>query len=222
MEPIQGEGGYIVPHPDFIRKVHKLAKEYNILFIVDEVQTGFARSGKMFAIEHYGVEQDIMSTAKAIAGGFPLGATIIRSDLDFKYEGAHSSTFGGNAVSLVAANAVLDYILEHKLWERAEKLGAEALRLLNEVKEETEILGDVRGKGLFIGLEFVKNKDTKEYGIKERDFVTESCYKNGLVVLPCGKSAIRIAPPLTISEENFRKGLEILIDAIKEANRMRK
>jgi len=219
MEPIQGEGGYIVPHPLFVEKVAKIAKKYDILLIIDEVQTGFARTGKMFAIEHFNATQDIMTTAKSIAGGFPLGATIIRADLDFGYQGAHSSTFGGNAVSLAAANATLDYIVKHKLWERAAKLGGEALKLLNELKEETEILGDVRGKGLFIGLEFVKNKDTKEYAVKERDKITELAYKRGLVVLPAGKSALRIAPPLTITEEHFNRALEILADIIREVDR---
>lgn len=222
MEPIQGEGGYIVPHPKFVTKVEKIARSNDILLILDEVQTGFARSGKMFAIEHFDITQDIMCVAKAIADGFPLGATIIRADLDFEYQGAHSSTFGGNAVSLAAAIATLDYIIDNKLWERAEKLGNYAMKILNEAKDEIEILGDVRGKGLFIGLEFVKNKDSKEYAVKERDKIEELCYKRGLVVLPCGKSAMRIAPPLTISEENFKKGMEILIDAIKEVNSRKK
>ena len=222
MEPIQGEGGYIVPHPLFVEKVAKIAKKYDILLIVDEVQTGFARTGKMFAIEHFNATQDIMTTAKSIANGLPLGATIIREDLDFKYQGAHSSTFGGNAVSLAAAIATLDYIVKHKLWERAAKLGDKALRLFNELKDETEILGDVRGKGLFIGLEFVRNKDTKEYAVEERDKVTELAYRRGLVVLPAGKSALRIAPPLTITEEHFDCALEILTEIIREVDKSRK
>ena len=219
LEPMQGEGGYVVPHPKFVEKVHKIARKYDILLIVDEVQTGFARSGRMFASEHFGIVQDIMCTAKAIACGFPLGATIARADLNFKYHGAHSSTFGGNAISLAAAVATLDYILRERLWERAERLGNRIKKYLSEVSEETEILGDVRGLGLFIGLEFVKNKDTKEYGVKERDKVEELCYKNGLIVLPCGKSAIRIAPPLTITEEHLERGLEILTDAIRTVDK---
>ena len=222
MEPIQGEGGYIVPHPLFVEKVAKIAKKYDILLIVDEVQTGFARTGKMFAIEHFNATQDIMTTAKSIANGLPLGATIIREDLDFKYQGAHSSTFGGNAVSLAAAIATLDYIVKHKLWERAAKLGDKALRLFNELKDETEILGDVRGKGLFIGLEFVRNKDTKEYAVEERDKITELAYRRGLIVLPAGKSALRIAPPLTITEEHFDCALEILTEIIREVDKSRK
>jgi len=176
----------------------------------------------MFAIEHFNATQDIMTTAKSIANGLPLGATIIREDLDFKYQGAHSSTFGGNAVSLAAAIATLDYIVKHKLWERAAKLGDKALRLFNELKDETEILGDVRGKGLFIGLEFVRNKDTKEYAVEERDKVTELAYRRGLVVLPAGKSALRIAPPLTITEEHFDCALEILTEIIREVDKSRK
>ncbi len=222
MEPMQGEGGYIVPDERFVQKVYKIAKENDILFIVDEVQTGFARSGKMFAIEHFGVVQDIMTTAKSIANGFPLGATIARADLDFKYEGVHSSTFGGNAISLAAAIATLDYIIDNRLWERAEKLGNRILGFLNELKEETEIVGDVRGKGLFIGIEFVRDKYTKEYGVKERDMIEKLCYKHGLVVLPCGKSTIRIAPPLTITEEHLEKGLNILAQVIREVDKSKR
>jgi len=222
VEPIQGEGGYIVPHPKFVTKIEKIARDNEILLIMDEVQTGFARSGKMFAVEHFNVTQDIMCTAKAIANGFPLGATVVKADLDFDYQGAHSSTFGGNAVSLAAAIATLDYIVENKLWERAEKLGSYAMKILNEAKDEIEILGDVRGKGLFIGLEFVKDKNSKEYAQKERDKVEELCYRRGLVVLPCGKSAMRIAPPLTIEEENFEKGLNILLDVVREVDSRKK
>ncbi|MCR8453537.1 MAG: acetyl ornithine aminotransferase family protein [Crenarchaeota archaeon] len=220
-EPIQGEGGYVVPHPLFIEKIAKMAKKYDMLFIVDEVQTGFARTGKMFSIEHFNAVQDIITVAKSIANGFPLGATVIRSDLDFGYEGAHSSTFGGNAVSLAAANATLDYIIKHRLWERAAKLGDQALKIFNELKDETEILGDVRGKGLFIGLEFVKNKDTKEYGTEERDKITELAYKKGLVVLPAGRSVLRLAPPLTITDENWNYALNILVEIIKEVDKKR-
>ncbi|MEX0567893.1 MAG: acetyl ornithine aminotransferase family protein [Candidatus Njordarchaeota archaeon] len=222
VEPIQGEGGYIVPHPKFVTKIEKIARDNEILLIMDEVQTGFARSGKMFAVEHFNVTQDIMCTAKAIANGFPLGATVVKADLDFDYQGAHSSTFGGNAVSLAAAIATLDYIVENKLWERAEKLGSYAMKILNEAKDEIEILGDVRGKGLFIGLEFVRDKNSKEYAQKERDKVEELCYRRGLVVLPCGKSAMRIAPPLTIEEENFEKGLNILLDVVREVDSRKK
>ncbi|MCR8486813.1 MAG: aminotransferase class III-fold pyridoxal phosphate-dependent enzyme, partial [Crenarchaeota archaeon] len=181
----------------------------------------FARTGKMFSIEHFNAVQDIITVAKSIANGFPLGATVIRSDLDFGYEGAHSSTFGGNAVSLAAANATLDYIIKHRLWERAAKLGDQALKIFNELKDETEILGDVRGKGLFIGLEFVKNKDTKEYGTEERDKITELAYKKGLVVLPAGRSVLRLAPPLTITDENWNYALNILVEIIKEVDKKR-
>ncbi len=219
MEPMQGEGGYIVPDKRFVEKVYRISREYDLILIVDEVQTGFARSGKLFAIEHFDATPDIITLAKSIASGLPLGATVARAEYDFEYQGVHSSTFGGNAVSLAAAIATLDYILENKLWERAEKLGTRTLKLLNEIKEETEVLGDVRGEGLFIGLEFVRDKDTKEYAVKERDKIEELCYKNGLVVLPCGKSSMRIAPPLTISEENLDKGLEILSNVIREVDK---
>lgn len=219
MEPIQGEGGYVVPPKRFVERVYKLTREYDLLFIADEVQTGFARTGKLWGIEHFGIEPDIMTTAKAIADGFPLGATIIKKDLDFAYQGAHSSTFGGNAISLAAANATLDFIIENRLWERAAKLGNKAMKFLRDLQNEVRIIGDVRGLGLFIGIEFVKDRQTKQYAVEERNRIEYLAYKNGLVVLPAGKSAIRLAPPLTITDEHFEKGLEILANVIKQVDK---
>ena len=216
VEPIQGEGGYIVPPEGFIKELRRIANKYGILLIVDEVQSGFGRSGKFWAIEHFGVIPDIITAAKAIADGFPLGATIFKAELDFEESGAHSSTFGGNAISLAAALANIEYILKHKLHERAAKLGHDVLKILNDAKEEIEIIGDVRGKGFMIGIEIVKSKQSKEFYPEARNKIIEKALKKGLVLLPTGKSAIRIAPPLTIEEENLHKGLEILIDTIKQ------
>ena len=218
VEPIQGEGGYIVPPDGFIEELRKIADKYGILLIVDEVQSGFGRTGKLWAIEHYGVTPDIMTTAKAIAGGFPLGATIYKAALDFEELGAHSSTFGGNAISLAAALANIEYIIKNKLPDRAAKLGEEALKKLKDAQNEIEIIGDVRGKGLMIGVEIVKNKSTKEIFREARDKIIDLSLKRGLVLLPTGKSVIRVAPPLTIEEEHLDTGLDILIDAIKEVS----
>jgi len=219
VEPIQGEGGYIVPPEGFLKELRKIADKYGILLIADEIQSGFGRTGKMWGVEHFNIVPDIMTTAKAIADGFPLGATIFKADLDFPESGAHSSTFGGNAISLTAALANIEYIVKHNLPQRAAKLGENAIKRLKEAQEEIEIIGDVRGKGLMIGIELVKDKTTKEFFKEARDKVIRLALEKGLVLLPTGKSAIRVAPPLTIEEEHLEVGLDILIGAIKEVNR---
>lgn len=216
MEPIQGEGGYIVPPDGFVRNVKRIAEKYDMLFVDDEIQSGFWRSGKPFAIEHYNVVPDIITVAKSIANGVPLSAAISKSELDFNTKGVHSSTFGGNALALAAAIANIEYFQREKIGERVTKLGKHALSILNEFKEETEIVGDVRGKGLMIGVEIVKNKDSKEYATKIRDKICDEALKRGLILLPAGKSALRIAPPLTIREQIFDKGLEILMSIISD------
>ncbi len=217
VEPIQGEGGYIVPKDGFIQELRKIADKYDILLIDDEVQAGFGRSGKMFAIEHFNTVPDIITTAKSIAAGVPLGATIVKAELDFKVSGSHSSTFGGNALALAAALANIEFIIREKLPERAAKLGERALKRLKEAMEEIEIIGDVRGKGLMIGVEIVKSKDTKEPYPEARNKITEIALKKGLILLPAGRTAIRVAPPLTITEEHLETGLDILIESIREA-----
>ena len=215
-EPIQGEGGYVIPPKNFFRELKKLLDKYGILFVDDEIQSGFWRSGKPFAIEHYNVVPDIITVAKSIANGVPLSAAISKSELDFDTKGVHSSTFGGNALALAAAIANIEYFEREKIGERVTKLGKQALSILNEFKEETEIVGDVRGKGLMIGVEIVKNKDSKEYATKIRDKICNEALKRGLILLPAGKSALRIAPPLTIREQIFDKGLEILMSIISD------
>lgn len=219
VEPIQGEGGYIVPPEGFIRELRRIADKYKILLVVDEIQSGMGRSGKMWAIEHFGVTPDILTSAKAIANGLPLSAVVMRADIDFPESGAHSSTFGGNAIALAAALANIDFIMENRLPERAAKLGEHAMKKLRDAQKEIEIIGDVRGKGLMIGVEIVKSKESREVFKTGRDEIINKAFKRGLVLLPTGKSSIRIAPPLTIEEENFDIGLDIFIDAIKEVNK---
>ncbi len=218
VEPVQGEGGYIVPPKEFIQELRRIADKYGILLIVDEIQSGLGRTGKLWAIEHFNVVPDIMTSAKAIAAGLPLGATIFRADLDFEEAGAHSSTFGGNAIALAAALANIEYIVKNKLHERAARLGEKAMKVLKEAQEEIDIIGDVRGLGLMIGVEIVKDKETKRINKEARDKIINLALKRGLVLLPTGKSVIRIAPPLTIEEEHLDKGLDILINAIKEVS----
>ncbi len=212
-EPILGEGGYVVPPKDFFIELEKLAKRYGILLVDDEIQMALGRTGKMFAIEHFNISPDIISMAKSLGGGvIPIGATIFKAELDFE-AGAHSNTFGGHALaSMIALKTVevtgkyLDNVL------RLEKLFAEKLY---ELKEKYSVIGDVRGIGLAWGIEFVKNRRTKEHDINTRNRILYEALKRGLVLLGCGKSCIRIAPPIIISEEEAKIGLEILENALK-------
>ncbi len=215
-EPVAGEGGYIVPPKSFFKELYRIAKDYGVLLIDDEVQAGMCRTGKWFAIEHFGIVPDIISTAKAIAAGLPLGATIARADLDFEESGCHSSTFGGNAVSLAAALKNLEIMERDNLCERAAKLGNKVLRRLNDLKEESKIVGDVRGLGLMIGVEIVSDKQTKKMSPETRNKIVIEALKRGLVLLPAGKSAFRIAPPLTIREEILEKGLDIIEESVRK------
>ncbi len=220
VEPIQGEGGYVVPPDNFLPGLRKLADKYGILLIDDEVQSGMGRTGKWFAIEHWGVKPDIMALAKAIGGGLPLGAVVIRGDIaSTLVRGSHANTFGGNPIAVAAMSAVIDLIKEEKLLDRATRLGEYTLKYFNDLKEELEIIGDVRGKGLMIGVELVKNRKTKEPATEELAHVIEKSFKRGVVVIGAGMSTIRIAPPLVIDDELLQKALDILSDVIREENR---
>ncbi|GBF08816.1 class-III aminotransferase [Aeropyrum pernix] len=218
-EPIQGEGGYVVPPDSFLPSLQKLARKHGILLIADEVQTGFARTGRMFAVEHWGVEPDVMALAKAMGGGLPLGAAVGRSEVMSLPRGSHANTFGGNPVALAAFNAVMDVIEGERLWERSQRLGEKALRILGEAAEELSIVGHVRGKGLMIGVELVKDENTREPHKEALAWVLDRSFKRGLLVIGAGVSAVRIAPPLTIEEELFDRGLEILVEVLREADR---
>lgn len=216
VEPIQGEAGYIVPPKEFLPKLEKICRENDFLFIADEVQTGFGRTGEMFACNHYGVQPEIICVAKALASGLPMGATIAKSEVAEWDEGSHSNTYGGNMLACAAALAGLNVIKKENLCEKSSKLGDHALKRLNEFKEESSIVGDVRGKGLMIGIEFVKDKETKEKATKETEEISIEAFKKGLILLPVGTNCIRIAPPLNISQELLDKGLDILFEAIKK------
>ncbi|MEM0352813.1 MAG: acetyl ornithine aminotransferase family protein [Sulfolobales archaeon] len=215
-EPIQGEGGYVVPPKSFFGELKKLADKYGILLADDEVQMGLGRTGKMFAIENFGVAPDIITLAKALgAGAIPIGATIFRKDLDLE-PGAHSNTFGGHALAAVVAIKNIEItknLLQHVT--ELEKLFCERLAPL---KEKYPSVGDVRGLGLAWGVEFVKNKKTREHDPKTRNRVVYEALKRGLVLLGCGKSSIRLIPPLTITEEQAKIGLEIFEEAVKAAH----
>lgn len=217
VEPVQGEGGYVVPPKEFLPELKRIAEKHKILFIDDEVQAGFGRTGKMFAIEHFGVVPDIIAIAKAMGSGTPIGAIVFNAKYDWGVEGAHSNTYGGNLIACAASFATIEVIQKEKLPTRAANLGKLMNKRLKEMMEKYEIIGDVRGLGLMQATEFVKNRRTKEFAKKERDKIVELAYKRGLILLPCGKSGIRYIPPLTIEEEYMEKGLDVLESCIKDA-----
>ena len=218
IEPIQGEGGYIVPPKSFMKGIRELATEHGIMLVDDEVQAGYMRTGKFLALDHFGITADIYTMAKALGGGLPIGATIVKKDFKDLPAGAHASTFGGNLVSVAAANASLKYIAKNrrKLESGIKRKGSMAMKRLEEMKERYEIIGDVRGIGLMIGVELVKSKETKEHAVKERAHILNKALQKGLLLLPCGQSTIRIIPPLTLSYSILNKGLDIFEDAVKE------
>ncbi len=212
-EPIQGEGGYVVPPKNFFPTLKKTLEKYDILLIDDEVQMGMGRTGKMFAIEHFNTAPDIITLAKALANGaLPIGATIFRRELDFE-PGAHSNTFGGHTVACAAALATIKEV--EKTLPNVVKLEKIFKETLEELKEKYNPIGDVRGLGLAWGIEFVKDRKTKEHDTKTRNNVLREALKRGLVLLPCGKSTIRLIPPLNITEEQAKIGLEILKEALR-------
>ena len=219
MEPVSGEGGYIVPPKEFVKGVRELCDKHGALMCMDEVQAGCYRTGKFLATDHFGVKPDIVSLSKAIGGGVPLGATIGRKDVMDWESGAHGTTFGGNLLACAAGNATLNFMREKKLGDNATKMGKIMMKRLNEMKEEYEIIGDVRGLGLMIGVELVQNKRNKKPGVSERSGVLCKAAEKGLVLLPSGKSVIRICPPLIINKKQAQNGLDMFEDAISEINK---
>jgi 4-aminobutyrate aminotransferase len=218
-EPIQGEGGYVVPPPDYFQRLKKLADKYGLLMIDDEVQSGIGRTGKWFAIEHWGVEPDIVCCAKALASGLPIGAAISKAKVMDWAGGSHASTFGGNPVSCAAAAAVLEIVKEEKLLDNAHRQGVSALKRLQEFGERNDMVGDVRGKGLMIGVELVKDKETKEPAAQKATEVIMRSWKRGVAVVTCGVSTIRISPPLTIQKETLDTALDIVEDTIDDVSK---
>jgi 4-aminobutyrate aminotransferase len=218
-EPIQGEGGYVVPPAEYFQRLKKLADKYGLLLIDDEVQAGMGRTGKWFAIEHWGVEPDILCAAKALASGLPLGATVAKAKIMDWTAGSHASTFGGNPLSCVAAMAVIDAIKEEKLLENATKQGAYIMKRLEEFEEHSEIVGDVRGKGLMIGMEIVEDKESKKPAPQKVAEIMTRSWKRGINVISCGASTIRIAPPIIITRELVDSALDIIEDVTREVEK---
>ncbi|MGC8662247.1 MAG: aminotransferase class III-fold pyridoxal phosphate-dependent enzyme [Candidatus Micrarchaeia archaeon] len=218
IEPVQGEGGYIVPPHDYFKKLKNLAHENGILLVDDEVQAGYMRTGTFLALDNYGVEADIYTMAKSLGGGLPIGATISRNSLGTIPAGSHANTFGGNLISVAAAEASLKYIRKNMdvLSSEIKKKGSYIMKRLYEMKKKYEVVGDVRGIGLMIGVEIVKDKYSKAYGISERDAILKECFNNGLLMLPAGTSSIRLIPPLTVKLSSIEKGLEIFENSVKK------
>ncbi len=208
IEPIQGEGGYIVPPPDFFPALRELCDRYKILLIADEVQCGVGRTGEWWGIENFGVEADIITIAKGIASGVPLGITAARASIFDWEKGAHGNTYGGNPLACAAALATLE-LVETEYMQNARVVGEYTLKRLQAMMAEHESIGDVRGLGLMIGVDFVKNKETREPNKKIRDRVVDLAFEYGMLMLGCGESTIRLAPPLSISQAEMEEALEI-------------
>ncbi len=219
VEPIQGEGGYIVPPDEFLQELARIAKKYGIVLIADEVQTGLGRTGKMFAIEYTGVVPDIITVAKGLASGLPIGAAIFDAELDFEVKGAHSNTFGGNPVCCASALATLEVIEKEDLINSALKKGEYMKNRLLEYQSSYEFIGDVRGRGMFVAIELVYDRNTKKSFPELVDYITEYCFQNGLILMPCGFSSLRFVPPLNIPMNILKKGFDILESAFANAKK---
>ncbi len=213
VEPIQGEGGYVVPAPQFHERLRALTSKHGILLIADEVQSGMGRTGKMFGIEHFGVEPDMVAVAKGVASGMPLGVTTASAGVMNWPPGTHASTFGGNPVSCAAALATIT-LLKDSLMKNAAEVGAFMMDRLKELQQKHAIIGDVRGRGLMIGIELVKDRVTRERAVVERDQVVDACFARGLLVLGAGKNAIRLSPPLVLTKAQAATAVEIIDQAL--------
>jgi 4-aminobutyrate aminotransferase len=218
VEPIQGEGGYVVAPDNFLRELRAICTRHGILLVADEVQSGAGRTGKWWAIEHSGVEPDIVCMAKGIASGMPLGICMTRAEIMDWVPGSHASTFGGNPVSIAAALATMD-VLDREGIANAARVGAKMLERLQGWKESHPLVGDVRGRGLMIGIELVKDKATHEPVQALRNRVETLAFERGLMILGCGETSLRLCPPLIVSEEEATVALDILEEALAEVEK---
>ncbi len=216
VESIQGEGGYVVPPDDYFTRLRRLLDKHNILMIDDEIQSGIGRTGKWFAMEHFNVIPNAVCVAKAIGSGLPIGALISKDEFMDWEGGSHATTFGGNPVACAAGLAVIDVIRQERLLENATKLGAHLLTRLKEMQKKYPIIGDVRGKGLMVAAEIVKDPDTKEFGAELSHEIMMKCFKRGLAIITSGKSTMRFVPPLVITRELLDAGLDVFEGVVKE------
>lgn len=217
VEPIQGEGGYIVPAPGFFARLRDVCDRHGILLIVDEIQSGVGRTGKWWAIEHENVQPDIVCFAKGVGSGMPIGGIIAPDEIMDWKPGSHGSTFGGNPIAAVSALTTLQVIEEENLLAKADETGNYIMDALTEMAGRHPSLGDVRGRGLMIGMEFVKDRKTKERAVALRDHVIQHAFENGLLVIPCGTNSIRMTPPLNITHGLVEEGLQIFEAALTDA-----
>ncbi len=217
VEPIQGEGGYIVPPPEFIGIIRDVAERHGIAYVDDEVQAGMGKTGKMLAIEHYGVSGNCTSLGKALGSGVAVAAQVLDADLDFGAQGAHSNTFGGNGIALAAVKATLDVMEQERLVERAAELGEYFLGRLRELAQHHTCIGDVRGKGLMVAIDFVTDRTSRTHDSAMRDRVLSRCFVHGLMLLPAGFSAIRFTPALIVDRSQIDHAIAVLDRSIREA-----
>jgi len=213
-ESIQGEGGYVVPPGDYFRRLERLLRPHGILLVDDEVQSGMGRTGKWFAIEHFGVKPDVVLISKALAAGLPLSAMVAKKEIMTWGPGSHASTFGANPVAAAAALATISMIEDQRLLANSAKVGGHIKKRLEEMKEKYEIIGDVRGKGLMIGAEIVNDRKTKEFGTKHVEGILDYTWKHGVLLISCGKSTLRFVPPLIIDEGLADEALEVVEAAV--------
>src|SRR5580692_5971837 len=218
IEPIQGEGGYVVAPTNFLRELRAICDKHGILLVADEVQSGAGRTGKWWAIQHSGVEPDIVCMAKGIASGMPLGICMTRANIMNWVPGSHASTFGGNPISIAASIATID-ILEREAIANAAKVGGEVVKRLEGWKQTHPSVGDVRGRGLMIGIELVQDKATREPASALRNRVETLAFERGLMVLGCGENSIRLCPPLVVTSEEASVALDVLEDALTQAEK---
>jgi 4-aminobutyrate aminotransferase len=214
LEPVQGEGGYVPAPKEFLQEIRSICDRHGIMMICDEVQSGAGRTGKMWAVQHSGVEPDMITSAKGIASGMPLGVVITKADVMDWVPGSHASTFGGNPVCIASALATLE-ILEREAIANAARIGEHMMQRVKTWVDKYEIVGDVRGMGLMIGIEIVKDKKTKTIAGKERDrIVDQLCFERGVLMLGCGETTIRLSPPLIITKEQADIALDVLEECI--------
>ncbi len=218
LEPIQGEGGYVVAPENFLHEIRDICDRHGILLIADEVQSGAGRTGKWWAIEHTGVEPDIVCSAKGIASGMPLGICMARAEIMDWVPGSHASTFGGNPIAIAAALATMN-VLEREGIANAASLGAKMIERLRSWVDQYEHVGDVRGRGLMIGIELVKNRETREPAGRLRDRVVDLAFERGLLILGCGESSLRLCPPLIVTRHEADIALDILEECVELAAR---
>ena len=217
VEPIQGEGGYIVPPKAFLQGLRELTRQHGMMLVLDEVQSGMGRTGKMFAAEHFDVKGDVVNIAKGIASGLPLGITCARADVMSWPPGAHASTFGGNPVSCAAALVTIK-LLREQFVHNAASVGEHLMNGLRALQEKHPIIGDVRGRGLMIGVELVRDRKTKERAADERNAVVQAMFRRGVLILGAGRNAVRFAPPLVLSKTQADDVLRVFDEALTEVS----